>query len=170
MTNVLKKYEDAQVKKLAKGKDINAFAPGDTVRVNVRIVEGTNERIQAFEGVCIAKKNGGLNSSFTVKAHSKKNIRRAKLYYMRNLEGKSARIQEKRELLGLVDDGEIAVASDADSLEVVAPDAQDETAAEAKPAETKKEAAAKKAEKKAEKAAKKEAKESDKKADKKKDK
>ena len=193
MTNVLKKYEDAQVKKLAKGKDINAFAPGDTVRVNVRIVEGTNERIQAFEGVCIAKKNGGLNSSFTVRKIShgegvervfpiysplvesvtlvrRGSVSRAKLYYMRNLEGKSARIQEKRELLGLVDDGEIAVASDADSLEVVAPDAQDETAAEAKPAETKKEAAAKKAEKKAEKAAKKEAKKSDKKADKKKDK
>jgi large subunit ribosomal protein L19 len=116
--NVLEKYEQQQLKKLAEGKQLPEFAPGDTVIVNVKIVEGTAERIQAFEGICIARRNRGLNSSFTVRKIShgegvervfplyspridgievirKGDVRRAKLYYMRDLSGKAARIKEK---------------------------------------------------------------------------
>ena len=184
--DTLKKYEMAQVKKLTEGKEIPDFSAGDTIRVNVRIVEGTSERIQAFEGVCIAKKNAGINSAFTVRKIShgegvervfplyspmigsivvvrRGDVRRAKLYYMRDLSGKSARIQEKRELLGLVNDGGVAVAADAEAIEVVAATAEEE-AARAKAAEAKK--AAKKAGKEASKEAKKEAKKAEKKKDK----
>ncbi|MDY6321915.1 MAG: 50S ribosomal protein L19 [Succinivibrio sp.] len=99
-------------------KDIPEFFPGDTVRVEVRVVEGDKSRLQAFEGVVIAKRNRGLNSSFTVRkissgegvervfqTHSpliasvkvmrRGDVRRAKLYYLRNLRGKAARIREK---------------------------------------------------------------------------
>ena len=102
------------------GKTIPAFAPGDTVIVNVSVVEGERKRIQAYEGVVIAKRNRGINSSFTVRkvssgegvertfqTHSpsiasielkrKGDVRRAKLYYMRKLSGKGARIREKIE-------------------------------------------------------------------------
>lgn len=114
--NLLQKFEQQQIEKLA----INhpEFAPGDTVRVNVKVVEGTRERVQAYEGVCIAIKNAGINSSFTVRKisygegvervfplHSPRidsiklvrrgDVRRAKLYYLRNLRGKKARITEK---------------------------------------------------------------------------
>ena len=94
------------------------FAPGDTLKVNVRVVEGTRERVQAFEGVCIARKNSGINSAFTVRKLSygegvervfplyspslesievirRGDVRRAKLYYLRGLTGKAARIAEK---------------------------------------------------------------------------
>ncbi len=94
------------------------FSAGDTVKVNVLVVEGTRERIQAYEGVCIARKNAGINSSFTVRKISygegvervfplysprvasvevirRGNVRRAKLYYLRGLRGKSARITER---------------------------------------------------------------------------
>lgn len=97
--------------------DIPAFKVGDTVRVNVRVIEGTRERLQAFEGVVIAKKNGGIRETFTVRrvsfgvgvertfpVHSPKigsiqvvkigKVRRAKLYYLRNLTGKAAKIKE----------------------------------------------------------------------------
>ncbi|MCS5604952.1 MAG: 50S ribosomal protein L19, partial [Alphaproteobacteria bacterium] len=100
--------------------DTPEFAPGDTVRVNVKVVEGTRERVQAFEGVCIAIKRAGINSSFTVRKisygegvervfplHSPRidsievlrrgRVRRAKLYYLRGLTGKRARIAEKQE-------------------------------------------------------------------------
>lgn len=96
-----------------------AFRPGDTLRVNVRVREGDKERIQAFEGVCIARKNGGVSETFTVRKvsggvgverifplHSPSiesivvvrhgRVRRAKLYYLRNLRGKAARIKERR--------------------------------------------------------------------------
>jgi large subunit ribosomal protein L19 len=119
--NVLQKFEQRQVKKLVEGKEIPAFSPGDTVCVNVKIVEGTAERVQAFEGICIARRNRGLNSSFTVRKIShgegvervfplyspridsikvvrKGDVRRAKLYYMRELFGKAARIKEKKEV------------------------------------------------------------------------
>jgi large subunit ribosomal protein L19 len=99
--------------------DIPEFAPGDTLRVNVRVREGEKERLQAFEGVCIARKHGGLGESFTVRKissgvgvervfplHSpsiesitvvrRGRVRRAKLYYLRALRGKAARIREKR--------------------------------------------------------------------------
>lgn len=100
------------------GKNIPAFAPGDTVIVQVRVVEGEQSRLQAFEGVVIAKRNRGLNSAFTVRKIShnegvervfqtyspqiesisvkrRGDVRRAKLYYLRNLRGKKARIKEK---------------------------------------------------------------------------
>ena len=98
--------------------DIPDFAPGDTLRVNVRVREGDKERIQVFEGVCIARKNGGINETFTVRKissgigverifplHSptvesikvvrRGRVRRAKLYYLRKLRGKAARIRER---------------------------------------------------------------------------
>ena len=113
--NALKNFEAQQLSKLS-AKKIDEFAPGDTVRVNVRIVEGATERVQAFEGVCIARSNRGLNSAFTVRKIShgegverifplysprvesvevvrKGKVRRAKLYYLRGLTGKKARIK-----------------------------------------------------------------------------
>ncbi|MFV3075136.1 50S ribosomal protein L19 [Niveispirillum fermenti] len=116
--NILQKLEAEQVAKLSEGKTIPAFSPGDTVKVNVKVVEGTRERIQAYEGVVIARKNAGINSSFTVRKISygegvervfplyspridsivlvrRGAVRRAKLYYLRGLTGKSARIAER---------------------------------------------------------------------------
>jgi len=118
MVNLLKKFENKQIDVLATGKKVDKFTYGDTVKVNVIISEGTTERIQAFEGLCIGRKNKGLRSSFTVRKIStnqgvertfplyspkvesvtviKKGIvKRAKLYYMRNLKGKATRIAEK---------------------------------------------------------------------------
>jgi len=114
--NLLQKFEQQQLEKLA--ASIPDFGPGDTVRVNVKVVEGTRSRIQAYEGVCIARKNAGINSSFTVRKISygegvervfplyspnlesitlirRGDVRRAKLYYLRSRRGKSARIAEK---------------------------------------------------------------------------
>ncbi|MGE5146899.1 MAG: 50S ribosomal protein L19 [Candidatus Eiseniibacteriota bacterium] len=116
--SVIQQFETQQIAKLTGGKDVPDFAPGDTLRVNVKVVEGSRERIQAFEGVCIARKNAGLNSSFTVRKISygegvervfplfsprvesivvvrRGRVRRAKLYYLRGLTGKAARITEK---------------------------------------------------------------------------
>lgn len=116
--NIIEEIEQEQVAKLVAESNIPAFAPGDTVKVNVKVVEGARERVQAFEGVCIARKNGGLNSSFTVRKMSygegvervfplysptvasievvrRGDVRRAKLYYLRGLTGKAARIAEK---------------------------------------------------------------------------
>jgi large subunit ribosomal protein L19 len=116
--NVLQTLEAAQVEKLTEGKTLPTFSPGDTVRVNVKVVEGTRERVQAFEGVCIARRNAGVNSSFTVRKISygegvervfplysprldsvelvrRGDVRRAKLYYLRGRRGKSARIAER---------------------------------------------------------------------------
>lgn len=118
--NTLQKIEQASLSKLAEGKRMDEFAQGDTVRVNVRIIEGTTERVQAFEGVVIGKKNAGVQSAFTVRKIShgegvervfplysprvesvelvrKGNVRRAKLYYLRGRTGKAARITEKLE-------------------------------------------------------------------------
>ena len=117
----MKNIEDINreaVKKITSNKKITNFAPGDTIKVGVKIVEGKRERIQFFEGVCIAKKNRDINSSFTVRKISfgegvertfalyspivdsvkvirSGNVRRAKLYYLRTRQGKSARIAEK---------------------------------------------------------------------------
>jgi large subunit ribosomal protein L19 len=116
--NTLQKFEKTQVDKAAAVRKNPDFAPGDTVKVNVKVVEGDRERVQAFEGVCIARKNAGINSSFTVRKisygegverifplHSPRlvsielirrgDVRRAKLYYLRGLRGKAARITEK---------------------------------------------------------------------------
>jgi len=118
--NILQEIEQEQMEKLAGQRAVPEFSPGDTLRVSVKVVEGTRERLQAFEGVCIARKNRGLNSSFTVRKISygegvervfplystqiaeidvvrKGDVRRAKLYYLRGLRGKKARIKEKRD-------------------------------------------------------------------------
>ena len=112
MSNLLQQFEAAQIK-----RSLPEFGPGDTVVVNVKVKEGNRERVQAYEGVCIARKNAGLNSAFTVRkishgtgvervfqTHSpviesvsvkrRGKVRGAKLYYLLGLEGKKARIQE----------------------------------------------------------------------------
>lgn len=114
--NIIEQLEKEHMEEL--NKDVPEFAPGDTVRVNVKVKEGERERIQAFEGVCIARSGGGLNESFTVRKISfgegvervfpiysplvdaikvvrRGKVRRAKLYYLRERRGKSARIAEK---------------------------------------------------------------------------
>lgn len=116
--NLLQKFNQQQVDKLKEATKIAEFTIGDTVIVNVKVVEGTRERIQAYEGVCIAIKNAGVNSSFTVRKISygegvervfplysprvesiervrRGTVRRAKLYYLRGLRGKAARITER---------------------------------------------------------------------------
>lgn len=120
--NVIEEFEQEQVKKLLGDKTIPQFAPGDTIKVWVKITEGTTEREQAFEGVCIARRNRALNSSFTVRKISygegvervfplyspkirievvrQGSVRRAKLYYLRDLTGKKARISAKKRGLG----------------------------------------------------------------------
>ncbi|MCF6218569.1 MAG: 50S ribosomal protein L19 [Gammaproteobacteria bacterium] len=113
MSNIIDQINAEQM-----GRKLADFAPGDTVVVQVKVKEGTRERLQAFEGVCIAKRNRGLNSSFTVRKIShgegvervfqtyspvvadlqvkrRGDVRRAKLYYLRALEGRAARIKEK---------------------------------------------------------------------------
>ena len=118
--NILEKVEQQQLEKRAAAFEIPPFGPGDTLRVSVKVVEGARERVQVFEGVCIARKNRGINSSFTVRKISygegverifqlyspqiagienmrRGAVRRAKLYYLRGLTGKRARIAEKRE-------------------------------------------------------------------------
>src|SRR3954463_5267558 len=113
--NLIQELEKEQVAKLSAGKEIPDFAPGDTILVNVKVVEGERTRIQAYEGVCIGRSGAGLNESFTVRKISygegvervfplcspmidsiklvrRGRVRRAKLYYLRNLRGKSARI------------------------------------------------------------------------------
>src|SRR5271154_230232 len=118
MANIIETLEQEQIGKLNGGKTIPDFAPGDTVKVSVKVVEGTRERLQAYEGVVIARKNAGLNSSFTVRKISygegvervfplyspnvaeievirRGDVRRAKLYYLRTRRGKSARIAEQ---------------------------------------------------------------------------
>jgi len=116
--NLLQELEAEQVGKLAGERPVPPFQPGDTVRVSVRVIEGERERVQAFEGVCIARKNAGINSNFTLRKISygegverifplysprisaievvrRGAVRRAKLYYLRSRRGKSARIAER---------------------------------------------------------------------------
>lgn len=116
--NVIEQLEQEQIEKLTAAREVPWFAPGDTVRVKVKVVEGSRERVQAFEGVCIARRNRGLGSSFTVRKISygegvervfplysptisaievvrRGDVRRAKLYYLRGRRGKRARIAEK---------------------------------------------------------------------------
>jgi large subunit ribosomal protein L19 len=116
--DIIQALEKEQIEKLTGAKTIPDFAPGDTVKVSVKVVEGSRERLQAYEGVVIARKNDGLNSSFTVRKISygegverifplyspnvaeievirRGDVRRAKLYYLRERRGKSARIAEQ---------------------------------------------------------------------------
>src|SRR4051794_7504853 len=116
--NIIQQLEAEQVQKLVEKRPVPEFSPGDTLRVNVKVVEGTRERVQAFEGVCIARRNAGVNSSFTLRKISygegvervfplysprlttievvrRGKVRRAKLYYLRGRTGKAARIAER---------------------------------------------------------------------------
>jgi large subunit ribosomal protein L19 len=116
--NIIEQLEKEHVER--RGADVPDFGPGDTMRVSIKVVEGERERVQVFEGVCIARKNRGLNSAFTVRKisygegverifqlHSPQlasievvrrgDVRRAKLYYLRGRTGKRARIAEKRD-------------------------------------------------------------------------
>jgi large subunit ribosomal protein L19 len=116
--NLIQKFEAEQIARLTAARSVPEFAPGDTLRVSVKVVEGERSRTQAFEGVCIARSNKGLNSNFTVRKISygegvervfplyapsiaeihvvrRGDVRRAKLYYLRGRSGKSARIAEK---------------------------------------------------------------------------
>ncbi|AZV94524.1 50S ribosomal protein L19 [Bordetella sp. J329] len=118
MANIIEIIEQEEIARLSAGKVFPDFAPGDTVVVNVNVVEGTRKRVQAYEGVVIAKRNRGLNSAFIVRKISsgeavertfqlyspqiasieikrRGDVRRAKLYYLRERSGKSARIKEK---------------------------------------------------------------------------
>src|SRR5271154_5045773 len=116
--NLLQKIEQQQLDKLKGVAKVEDFSIGDTVRVNVKVIEGSRERIQAYEGICIARKNAGSNSSFTVRKISygegvervfplfsprlesvervrRGDVRRSKLYYLRALRGRAARITER---------------------------------------------------------------------------
>src|SRR4051794_1015525 len=116
--NIIQEIEREQADAIAGGRALPEFAPGDTLRVNVKVTEGTRTRVQAYEGVCIARSGGGLNENFTVRKISygegvervfpvyspsidsievvrRGKVRRAKLYYLRGRRGKSARIAEK---------------------------------------------------------------------------
>ena len=121
--NLIQQLEAEAVEALIEGKEIPAFRAGDTVRVGVRVVEGTRTRTQNFEGVCIARSNRGINSNFTVRKMSfgegvervfplyspniesvtvvrRGVVRRAKLYYLRGRTGKRARIAERKQTVG----------------------------------------------------------------------
>ena len=118
--NIIEQLEKEQVAIVAAKRAVPEFAPGDTLIVNVKVVEGDRSRVQAYEGVCIARSGGGINENFTVRKIAygegvervfpvysplidsimvvrRGKVRRAKLYYLRNLRGKSARIVEKTE-------------------------------------------------------------------------
>jgi large subunit ribosomal protein L19 len=120
MMNTMDELEKSEIEKLTADKEIPDFSPGDSLRVEVRVKEGGRERLQAFEGVCIARSNDGINSSFTVRKISfgegvervfplysplvekitrvrKGRVRRAKLYYLRGRTGRAARIAEKQD-------------------------------------------------------------------------
>jgi len=117
--NIVQQIGQEEIARVTEGKEIPGFRPGDSVRVNYRVVEGERERIQAFEGVCIARKNAGVASAFTVRKIAsgegvervfplyspnvesivvvrQGRVRRAKLYYLRGRRGRSARIRERR--------------------------------------------------------------------------
>ena len=134
--NVMEQIEKEQIAKLTAERAIPEFAPGDTLRVNIKVIEGNRERVQAYEGVCIARKNAGMSSSFTVRKISfgegvervfplfspriasievvrRGDVRRAKLYYLRGRRGKKARITEK---------GGVSAESGADEAAQAAPE------------------------------------------------
>ena len=153
--NIIETLEQEEISKLTAEREVPEFGAGDTLRVHVKVVEGTRERVQVFEGVCIARKNSGLNSAFTVRKISygegvervfplyspriekievirRGAVRRAKLYYLRELRGKKARIAEKVERRVGADQvakkEEVAVASD-ETIQETAPEIVTETSA-----------------------------------------
>ena len=120
MTNIIEQLEKEQMAEVAAKRQVPDFGPGDTLKVNVRVTEGSRERIQAFEAVCIGRSGAGVNESFTMRKISygeglervfpvyspmidsievvrRGDVRRAKLYYLRGRQGKSARITEKQD-------------------------------------------------------------------------
>ena len=154
--NIIQQLEQEEISKLTSERPVPEFGAGDTLRVHVRVVEGTRERIQVFEGVCIGRKNSALNSSFTVRKISygegvervfplfspridkievvrRGDVRRAKLYYLRGLRGKRARIAEKVErrvgASAIAKAEEVAVAADEAPPEAPVEEAAVETAA-----------------------------------------
>ncbi len=193
MSNLLETFEKQQIEKLTSKKRVPAFRPGDTLKVTVRITEGSKSRLQAFEGICIARKNNSVNSNFTVRKIShgegvervfplfsplvekievvrKGDVRRAKLYYLRELSGKKARIADKdrgdeadqyeyiEEALPVEEtktaDTDINAAEEPKAEEVEAKQAETKVEeAEAKPAEESKAEAAEESSKEEEKAA-----------------
>ena len=163
----MKNIEDinkAAIKKIVANKKITDFSPGDTIKVGVKIVEGKRERIQYFEGVCIAKKNRDINSSFTVRKISfgegvertfalyspnvdsikvirTGKVRRAKLYYLRDRKGKSARIAEKiKKKIGV----DVSVKPEEQKVKPIEPTTQDTKVEEVKKEAPKVEAKAEK--------------------------
>ena len=133
--NIVEQLNQEQIEKLSADHEIPEFGPGDTLRIDVKVVEGSRERIQAFEGVCIASNNDGISSSFTIRKISygegvervfplyspriagmtvvrRGRVRRAKLYYLRSRRGRAARIAEK-----------VTVRAKADSKAAAAPEA-----------------------------------------------
>jgi large subunit ribosomal protein L19 len=163
----MKNIEDinkAAIKKIVANKKITDFSPGDTVKVGVKIIEGKRERIQYFEGVCIAKKNRDINSSFTVRKISfgegvertfalyspnvdsikvirSGKVRRAKLYYLRDRKGKSARIAEKiKKKIGV----DVSVKPEEQKVKSIEPATQETKVEEAKKEASKVEAKAEK--------------------------
>ena len=193
MSNLLETFEKQQIEKLTSKKRVPAFRPGDTLKVTVRITEGSKSRLQAFEGICIARKNNSVNSNFTVRKIShgegvervfplfsplvekievvrKGDVRRAKLYYLRELSGKKARIADKDrgdeadqyEYIGEAPPVEETKTADTDTNAAEEPKAEEVEAkqaetkaeeAEAKPAEESKAEAADESSKEEEKAA-----------------
>ncbi len=193
MSNLLETFEKQQIEKLTSKKRVPAFRPGDTLKVTVRITEGSKSRLQAFEGICIARKNNSVNSNFTVRKIShgegvervfplfsplvekievvrKGDVRRAKLYYLRELSGKKARIADKDrgdeadqyEYIEEAPPVEETKTADTDTNAAEAPKAEEVEAkqaetkaeeAEAKPAEESKAEAAEESNKEVEKAA-----------------
>jgi len=149
--NLLQKFDTKQIAELEKLKEIPSFRPGDTVKVMVKIVEGANERLQAFEGLVLRRKNRGIGSTFIVRKVSngesvernfllysprvdsitvvkKGKVRQAKLYYMRDLQGKAARIKERMDyhLVGKTNkEKAAAVAAESASKETKAPKAKE---------------------------------------------
>jgi large subunit ribosomal protein L19 len=133
--NIVEQLNQEQIEKLSADHEIPEFGPGDTLRIDVKVVEGSRERIQAFEGVCIARNNDGISSSFTIRKISygegvervfplyspriagmtvvrRGRVRRAKLYYLRSRRGRAARIAEK-----------VTVRAKADSKAAASPEA-----------------------------------------------
>ena len=140
MNEIIKNYEQTQIQQILKNSKVTDFGPGDTIKVNVKIKEGNKERVQAFQGVCIGKKNNGLNSSFSVRKISSGegvervfplysnviesierikvgDVRRAKLYYLRELSGKKARIAERTDGRAYDDEQFISTIKDEEKVE-----------------------------------------------------
>ena len=161
MNEIIKNYEQTQIQQILKNSKVTDFGPGDTVKVNVKIKEGNKERVQAFQGVCIGKKNNGLNSSFSVRKISSGegvervfplysnvidsierikvgDVRRAKLYYLRELSGKKARIAERtdgrayddEQFVSTIKDEEVVVESSQEAAPSPEPVSSEEVPAE----------------------------------------